>query len=225
MKVLIVDDNRQVLETLMDYLEVKGITCDCAWNGEAALEILKQQRFDVIVMDIMMPKMDGIAAVTALRNQLNLTTPILFLTARDALDDKTAAYQAGGDDYLIKPFVIDELILRLQALCRRGEPKDTNQLALGGLTYKSQSDQFYCHQQPLELGRIQSRILQLLLQQQPAVVSRQHLIDTVWADEEPDSDALKSHIYALRQTLKKHTDNTIPTLSTVHGKGYKLELV
>ncbi len=119
MKILIVDDNHQIVETIADYLELEGMTVDCAYHGQAALTFVENNHYDVIIMDIMMPKIDGIAAVQKIRNEIYCGTPILFLTAKDTLEDKVAAFKAGGDDYLLKPFAMEELCLRLYALANR----------------------------------------------------------------------------------------------------------
>ncbi|MGS0727968.1 response regulator transcription factor, partial [Shewanella sp. 0m-11] len=120
MKVLIVDDSHNLSETIADYLELEGMVIDCAYHGEAAINLLSENSYDVIIMDIMMPKLDGISAVRKLREDLYCNTPILFLTAKDSLEDKVAAFKAGGDDYLLKPFAMEELSLRLHALSNRG---------------------------------------------------------------------------------------------------------
>ncbi|WP_221800943.1 response regulator transcription factor [Oceanobacter mangrovi] len=220
MKVLIVDDNRQVLSTLLDYLEVSGIEADCAYHGEAALQRLREESFDVIVMDIMMPRLDGIETVRALRSEMKVATPLLFLTARDSLDDKTAAYQAGGDDYLIKPFAMEELVMRLQALHRRGAPRSMSLLSAGDLQFDTRTGQLSRAGQPIRLSRIQTDIVRLLLEQFPQLVSRQQIIERVWGEDEPDSDALRSHMYGVRQAL--HKSFAAARLITVHGKGYRL---
>lgn len=133
MKILVVEDNQQIMETLCDFLEFKGHQVDCAYHGEAALTMLQQQRFDIIIMDIMMPKLDGIQTVNKLRHQLHINTPILFLTARDTLDDKLAAFAAGGDDYLVKPFgsfvsAIREIESKSLEVCQKMQTRGVNEL-------------------------------------------------------------------------------------------------
>lgn len=135
MKILVVEDNQQIMETICDFLELKGHQVDCAYHGEAALTILQQQHFNIIIMDIMMPKLDGVQTVTKLRRDYHVNTPILFLTARDHLDDKLAAFEAGGDDYLIKPFAMEELLVRLEALSKRGLRQDVQLLQVGELSF------------------------------------------------------------------------------------------
>ena len=222
MKVLLVDDNQQVMETLTDYLELAGVQVDCAYNGVSALSMLKQQSFDVIVMDIMMPKLDGISTVQQIRQELLCQTPVLFLTAKDGLVDKEAAFEAGGDDYLVKPFALKELQLRLEALSKRGMRQDLSTLVLGDLTFDLQSLSASKGDRPLKLSRIQLQILKVLLQKSPAVVSRQYLTEQIWGDEEPASDVLRSHVYAIRNQLSPQQER--PVLETLHGQGYKLVL-
>ena len=132
MKILVVEDSPQVAETVMDYLELAGHRVDCAYHGQAALQLLAEQRFDVIIMDVMMPRLDGLRTVERLRSD-GIATPVLFLTARDSLDDKLAGFKAGGDDYLVKPFAMEELEVRLQALALRGPRSDMGALAFGEL--------------------------------------------------------------------------------------------
>ncbi|PJG60708.1 response regulator transcription factor [Aeromonas cavernicola] len=219
MKILVVEDNPQVAETIMDYLELAGHQLDCAYHGQAALQLLAEQRFDVIIMDVMMPRLDGLSAVTRLREQ-GIATPVLFLTARDSLDDKLAGFRAGGDDYLIKPFAMEELEVRLQALALRGPRGNIGAICVGELTLDHSRGQATRAGIPLKLGKIPFQILTLLVRRAPAIVSRQELLDSVWGDEEPDSDALRSHIYALRNALDKPF--ATPMLETLHGQGYRL---
>ncbi len=220
MRVLVVEDNQQVMETLTDYLELEGHLVDCAYNGVMALQIMEQQQFDVIIMDIMMPKLDGIATVQVLRQQQQLTTPILFLTAKDSIDDKVAAFESGGDDYLVKPFAMKELMLRLDALCKRGNRQDVGQLQVGELLFDTQNNQVFRSGKLIKLSKLQQKILRLLMQKHPAMVSRQQIIDSIWGDEEPSSDALRSHIYAIRTALDQGFSHSV--LETVHGQGYRL---
>ncbi|MFQ2026558.1 response regulator transcription factor [Aeromonas veronii] len=219
MKILVVEDNPQVAETIMDYLELAGHRLDCAYHGQAALQLLEDQRFDVIIMDVMMPRLDGLSTVARLREQ-GIATPVLFLTARDSLEDKLAGFKAGGDDYLVKPFAMEELEVRLQALSLRGPRGDVGAISFGDLTVDVANGRATRAGEPLKLGKIPFQILALLARRAPAIVSRQEVLDTVWGDEEPDSDALRSHIYALRNALDKPFPT--PMLETLHGQGYRL---
>ncbi len=221
MKILLVDDNHNVAETIADYLELEGITIDCAYHGEAALRLIETNHYDVIVLDIMMPKLDGISTVKKLRDDYLCGTPILFLTAKQGLDDKIAAFTAGGDDYLLKPFAMQELSLRLHALANRGPRQDIGVLKFADITLDVKTEQVERQGQQIKLSRIQTRILKLLMKRAPAIVSRVEVIESVWGDEPPGSDALRSHIYGLRTALDKGFSES--RLETIHGQGYRLK--
>ncbi|HIF9384562.1 TPA: response regulator transcription factor [Photobacterium damselae] len=221
MKVLIVDDNHNIAETIADYLELEGMTIDCAYHGEAALNLVKENHYDVIIMDIMMPKLDGINAVKKLREEQFCNTPILFLTAKDQLEDKIAAFKAGGDDYLLKPFAMEELCLRLYALSNRGPRQDIGELKFADITISTRTDEVKRAETEIKLSRIQLKILKLLMRQAPSIVSRQEVIESIWGDETPSSDALRSHIYGLRNALDKGFETS--RLETIHGQGYRIK--
>lgn len=221
MKVLIVDDNFNVAETIADYLGLADITVDFAYNGQAAIQLLESERFDVIIMDIMMPKLDGIATVAKLRDELRCATPILFLTAKDSLADKVAAFKAGGDDYLLKPFAMEELLLRIQALASRGLRQNVAELGFADITIDSKSELVSRAGKAIKLSRIQFRILHLLVKKAPQIVTREEVISAIWGDMPPSSDALRSHIYSLRTALNSGFSDS--RLETVHGQGYRIK--
>ncbi|OEF18848.1 response regulator transcription factor [Aliivibrio logei] len=221
MKVLIVEDNHHVAETIADYLELVGIDIDCAYHGVAAIEILKNQSFDAIVMDIMMPKLDGISTVQALRNDYACSTPIIFLTAKDTLEDKIHAFEAGGDDYLVKPFAMEELHIRLLALSKRGKRTDVGKLTFEDMEMDIKAGTLSRQQQLIKLAPIQLKIIALLMKKAPDIVSKNELTEHIWGDELPSSDALRSHLYTIRNAIDKGFDT--PRLETIHGKGYRLK--
>ncbi|PSV03402.1 DNA-binding response regulator [Photobacterium leiognathi subsp. mandapamensis] len=221
MKILIVDDNYQIVETISDYLELENNIVDCAYHGEGALKLIEDNHYDVIIMDIMMPKIDGISAVEKIRADLLCGTPILFLSAKDTLDDKIAAFKAGGDDYLLKPFAMEELCLRIQALANRGQRKDIGILSFADIQINNQTDEVRRDDQAIKLSRIQLKILKLLIRQAPNIVTRQQIMETIWGDESPCSDALRSHIYGLRNAIDKGFSES--RLETIHGQGYRIK--
>ncbi|WP_305423902.1 response regulator transcription factor [Photobacterium leiognathi] len=221
MKILIVDDNYQIVETISDYLELENNIVDCAYHGEGALKLIEDNHYDVIIMDIMMPKIDGISAVEKIRADLLCGTPILFLSAKDTLDDKIAAFKVGGDDYLLKPFAMEELCLRIQALANRGQRKDIGILSFADIQINNQTDEVRRDDQVIKLSRIQLKILKLLIRQAPNIVTRQQIMETIWGDESPCSDALRSHIYGLRNAIDKGFSES--RLETIHGQGYRIK--
>lgn len=220
MRVLVVDDDVDILSTLADQLELKGVEADFASSGRQAVSLALAQRYDVIVLDVMMPGGDGFSACQQIRAG-GCTSPILFLTARDALDDKTEGFDAGGDDYLVKPFAMEELMLRIRALSRRVSKANLSNLVLGDLTLNLEQAVALRAGQELKLNPIQFRILKTLMLAAPRVVSRDELEEEVWQHGEvPDSDALRSHLYQLRRILDKPFANAM--LETVRGQGYRL---
>ena len=172
-------------------------------------------------MDITMPRLDGISAVKAIRSELALNTPILFLTARDAIQDKEAAFGAGGDDYLVKPFSLRELVLRLDALVSRGQRATSKNLQAGELSYDLYSHKVYRQGNALKLTKKQTQIVHLLMRQHPKPVTKAQILQTLWGDEEPESDALRSHMYMLRNAIDKPYEHKM--LVTEYGQGYRLD--
>ncbi|MDN2660108.1 MULTISPECIES: response regulator transcription factor [Neptunomonas] len=219
MLVLVADDDIDILTTIADQLELHGIDVDCAKNGNQALTLSQSQHYDVIVLDIMMPGRDGLSTCQALRHE-GCTTPILFLTARDTLDDKITGFSTGADDYLVKPFAMKELVYRIKALSQRVSRQHVRTLKYGELELDVEQGSASRAGHPLKLNALQFRLLRLLVSQAPNIVSRQRMEQTLWQDEPPDSDALRSHLYQLRQIIDKPF--TYPMLETIRGMGYRL---
>ena len=201
MHILIVEDTFSVAETIADYLELEGMTIDFAYHGESALKLVEDNHYDVIIMDVMMPKMDGITAVKKLRGELLCNTPIIFLTAKDQIEDKIASFKAGGDDYLVKPFALEELSLRIHALVMRGVRQDIGQLSFAGIRVDVKNGEVSCDGKIIKVSPIQLTILKVLIKKAPSIVTRQEVNQAIWGDQPPSSDALRSHIYSLRSKL------------------------
>lgn len=221
LRILLIEDEPALAQNILDYLSLCGHQTDYAADGKLGLQLALDERFDVIVLDLMLPKLDGLSLCQQFRAQSNVHTPVLMLTARDTLDDKIAGFGVGADDYLTKPFALTELMLRCQALARRAEPQQYN-LHIGPLQLDRRSHQAFRDGKLLALNPSCFALLQLLAEQYPALVSRQQLIDKLWPDEPPDSDTLKSHIYLLRQQLDKPFASAM--LHTVHGVGFVLKI-
>lgn len=222
MLILIVEDNPDLVANLVDFLEVRGHTVDIAYNGYSGLGFALDNSYDAIVLDLMLPGIDGLEVCAKLR-AAGRRVPILMLTARDSLEDKLDGFASGADDYLIKPFALQELEARLLVLARRGQGADGGQghlLQVGDLTLDTTVWRVTRAGQPLDLPPIPLKLLELLLRRAPQVVSRAELERCVWGDSPPDSDALRSHLHQLRNLIDKPFPQ--PLLHTVRGFGYRL---
>lgn len=220
MRILVIEDNRDILANVLDYLQLKGFTVDCAQDGLSGLHLATTGHYDLIVLDIMLPGMDGHQVCQRLRDDGNSEVPILMLTARDALDDRLKGLRSGADDYLIKPFALSELVARIEAILRRSQGSRKRQLKVADLVYDL--DTLYVSRagQALKLNPLGLKLLAVLMQKSPAVVRREVLEEALWGDDCPDSDSLRSHIHQLRQVLDKPFGT--PLLHTLHGVGYRL---
>lgn len=220
MKILIVEDNRDIAANIADYFESRGHEMDFADDGLRGRELALDGDHDVIVLDLMLPRLDGLSLCRQLRDQHGLSTPVLMLTARDQLDDKLEGFGAGADDYLVKPFSLPELEVRLNALVRRAAQGHDRELTVADLTFNTDTLEVRRKGQVLDINPTQRRILELLMRQSPGVVSRGQIERQVWQNTPPDNDTLRTHIYALRNVIDKPFDEKL--LHTVHGTGYRL---
>ncbi|MEL6366715.1 MAG: response regulator transcription factor [Pseudomonadota bacterium] len=220
-RILVIEDNYDIAEMVCDYLESQQHEVDYAADGLGGLHLALNESFDVIVLDLMLPGMDGMTVCRRLRRDANITTPILMLTARDTLDDKIAGLDAGADDYVVKPFELEELDARLRALQRRaGGHMAPSLLSVGDLTLDTGTMQVTRAGQSVSVTPIGLKLLIALLQASPKVVTRRDLEHAVWEDASPDSDALRSHLYNLRKAIDKPFPK--PIMHTVAGVGYRL---
>ena len=223
--ILLVEDHRDLAETISMTLEAAGFVIDYAADGLQALQLATSQVFDAIILDVMLPGIDGFTVCRRLRSEFSLDTPILMLTARDQIDDKLEGFEHGADDYLVKPFVMAELQARVTALVnrKRGEIASTN-ITVRDLTLDTRTRQVTRGGKDIVLSPTGFRILRILLRESPAVVTREALENELWGDDVPDSDALRSHIYILRKAIDRPFEDTSGSLiKTVKGVGLKLE--
>jgi DNA-binding response OmpR family regulator len=219
--ILLIEDEPALARNMLDFLALSGHQTDYARDGRHGLQLALAGHYDLIVLDLMLPKLDGLTLCRQLRAQAPAQTPVLMLTARDTLDDKLQGFAAGADDYLTKPFALAELLARCEALGRRRQPADYC-LQIGPLQLDRRRHQAWRDGLPLVLNPTCFRLLQMLAEHYPALVSRQQLSDSLWPDEPPDSDSLRSHLYLLRQQLDKPFAGTM--LHTVHGVGVQLRV-
>ena len=219
--VLLIEDNRDIAEMVGSYLEVRGYELDYAADGVTGLHLAVVNDYDAIVLDLMLPGMDGLSVCRKLREEARRDTPLLMLTARDTQQDKISGLDAGADDYLVKPFDIRELEARLRALVRRRRGSiASDTLRVADLSLDTGTLEVQRGGRRLTLTPIALKMLTVLMRASPRVVSRMDLEREVWGDLLPDSDTLRSHLYTLRKTIDKPFDR--PLLHTVHGAGYRL---
>lgn len=206
-KVLLVEDDIDLALTIVDHLELENIQCDHASNGVQGLSLINTNNYHVVLLDINLPKMDGLSVCQKLRENSN-DTPIIMLTARDTLSDKVAGFDAGTDDYLVKPFEIEELLMRVHALSRRRSGQMSH-LTLEHLVLNIKQRSASYSGQAIKLTPITCKLLEKLLREDEKPVARAELMDTVWGDEQPDSNSLKVHIHHLRKQLEKAQANLV----------------
>ncbi len=185
MRILVIEDNRDILANVLDYLELKGFVVDCAQDGLSGLHLAATAHYDLIVLDIMLPGIDGYQVCKRLREDAGRDTPIIMLTARDALDDRLQGLKSGADDYLIKPFALSELVARIEAVLRRSQGTRKQKLQVGDLQYDLDTLQATRAGQPLRLNPIGHKLLAILMQKSPAVVRREQLEEALWGDDVP----------------------------------------
>ncbi|MBB4863605.1 DNA-binding response OmpR family regulator [Pseudomonas nitritireducens] len=220
MRILLVEDNRDILANMADYLGLKGYTVDCAQDGLSGLHLAATAHYDLIVLDVMLPGLDGFTLCRRLREDARRDTPVIMLTARDQLDDRLQGFRSGADDYLLKPFALSELAARIEAVLRRSQGGGRRELQVADLSYNLDTLEVSRAGKPLKLNPIGLKLLAVLMQKSPHVVRRDVLEEAVWGDDCPDSDSLRSHVHQLRQVIDKPFGSSL--LHTVHGVGYKL---
>jgi DNA-binding response OmpR family regulator len=219
--ILLVEDNRGIAEMVGEFLERRGFSVDYASDGVTGLHLAVTNSYDVVVLDLMLPGMDGLDLCRKLRHDAKKSTPVLMLTARDTLDDKLVGLDAGADDYLVKPFEIRELEARVRALIRRDRRQvSTEVLRVADLVLDTATLRATRSGRDLVLSPIGIRLLTILMRESPRVVSRRDIEREVWGDLLPDSDTLRSHLYNLRKVIDKPFDK--PLLHTIHSAGYRL---
>ena len=218
---LLVEDNRSLSEVVGEYFENKGFGVDYAGDGIDGYRLATQNSYDIIVLDLNLPRMDGLQVCQKLRSEGKKSTPVLMLTARDAVSDKVLGLEAGADDYLIKPFAIQELEARVRALIRRERRQvSTEVYKVADLILDTGSLRATRASQELVLSPIALRLLGILMRESPRVVTRRDIEREIWGDELPESDTLRSHLYNLRKSVDRGFDKQL--LHTVQTAGYRI---
>jgi DNA-binding response OmpR family regulator len=218
MRVLLVEDHAPLAENVAEYLTLHGFEVDFAYDGATALQLATAHSYDAIVLDLTLPKLDGIEVCRRLRQDLAVPAAILMLTARDALADKLTGFNSGADDYLTKPFELDELRVRLHAIARRART-DATLLRVADLEFDTGRRVVKRANSALKLSPTGLRILEILMRRTPNVVSRQELLYRLWGENPPEAEsALRVHLHSLRNAIDRPFDT--PLLHTVSGVGY-----
>ncbi|MDQ7017026.1 MAG: response regulator transcription factor [Gammaproteobacteria bacterium] len=220
MKILVIEDNPDILANMVDYLDEQGYLTDPAQDGISGLHFAVTRPYDLIILDLMLPGIDGLTLCKRLRNDAHIQTPIIMVTARDTLTDKLLGFESGADDYLVKPFSLVELEARIKAILKRGKNNNNSLLSVADLSFNPQTFEVQRNQQPIKLNPIALKLLEALMRASPHVLKREQLEDEIWGDNPCDSDALKTHIHHLRQAIDKPFK--YPLLHTIRKIGYRL---
>ena len=219
-RVLVVEDNIDIASLLVDFFNEQGHVADFAHDGITALNLLRHNDYDALILDLALPGMDGLELCRQIRGVLNQSLPVLMLTARDQLVDKLTGFEAGADDYLVKPFDLAEVYARIHALWRRSKLSHRKQLQVGDLSLDVATLTIERSGREIRLNPVRLKILRLLMENTHRVVSRSEIESYVWGEDLTESDALRTHLCAIRQAIDKPFGT--PLLHTVHSLGYRL---
>jgi DNA-binding response OmpR family regulator len=215
MRILIVEDDAELSVSIAEFLELQGAECDFAYNGLSGVKLAMDSSFDVILLDLMLPKLNGFDACTELRRR-GCSTPVLMLTAMGTTEDQLGGFNAGVDDYVVKPCPMPLLWARINSLYRRAKNQRAMQ-ELGPLKIDIESRELKREGQVIALTPTEWRILEILLQYSPKVISRADIEQSVWPNQEPDQGRLNVHLHALRKAVDKPF--SYPLIKTVTGLG------
>ncbi len=223
MRILVCEDEISIAKALKVMLEKNKYTVDIVFDGLEALNYIQNNNYDVLVLDIMMPKMDGIELLKTIRNK-NINTPVLFLSAKSQINDKVLGLEMGADDYLTKPFSSSELLARIKALSRRSNFYTSSILKLGNTTLDLNTYNLSSLDKQSKLNNKEFQLLELFFKNPEKVFSSEHLMDKVWdIDSIADIDVVWTYIGFLRKKLKEINSNL--EIKTIRGVGYCLKQI
>lgn len=220
LQLLLVEDDLDLAKAIIDYLALEDISCDHAANGLSGYHLIETHHYDVVILDLNLPKLNGLEVCEKIRAQ-GIDVPILMLTARDTLDDKLTGFSKGADDYLVKPFAMEELIVRAQVLSRRRSGQ-VSKLTIEDVELDIQDKSATRAGKALKLSPTGIKLLECMMRESPNTVSREKLMQAVWGDEQPDSNSLKVHMFNLRKAVDGGND--IKLIQTVPGHGFAFKL-
>ncbi len=203
MKILLVEDDKYISKNIKEYLEQNFFTVDVSDDGESGYHLAKIKKYDLIILDIMLPKKDWLQVCKELRS-IGISTPIIMLTARDSIEDKVKWLESGADDYVVKPFALKEILARINALIRRAQYDNQNiqEITVDDLTVNLQTKQVSRQGKLIHLTKKQFQILEYLIRNENNVVSKQEMIENIWwINEDRRSDVIRSHMQMLREKI------------------------
>lgn len=223
MRILLVEDDENLCYTLQYQLEQEGFLVDTCMDGEDALFFIRERVHDLILLDRMLPSMDGISVLKALRRE-KIFTPVIFLTALSSLQDKITGLDCGADDYMVKPFAFEELMARIRCLSRRPQKwEGSSVISLGDISFDPDQKKLFCHTKECSLSKKEGALMEIFLRNPGQILPRQTLLSRVWGpDSEVEDGNLDNYIYFLRRRLRS-VDNRLE-LKAVRGVGYQLEV-
>lgn len=222
MRLLLIEDELKLANSLTKVLQGQGYAVDVFHDGQLGYIQAATETYDIIVLDIGLPSMDGLEVCTALRQE-GIDTPILMLTARDATDDKIQGLDGGADDYLVKPFQVDELLARLRSMLRRGK-SDPVILKVGDLELNPATKQVTRQDQVIELSAREYALLEFFMRHPKHILSKQQILDHVWGGEvDPFSNVIDVYMGYLRNKIDRPFPNSVALITTIKGLGYKID--
>lgn len=220
MRILLAEDERDLNRIVAQKLKSDGYSVDCCYDGEEAIDILSYTEYDAVILDIMMPKADGFAVLRSLRDA-NHTTPVLFLTARDSIEDRVKGLDSGANDYLVKPFSLEELSARVRVMTRTAVGRVSNVLSAADLTLDSAAHRVQRGGRTIELSAKEFALLEYLLHNKGTVLSREKIENHIWNfDYEGGTNVVDVYIRYLRKKIDDGQEHKL--IHTVRGKGYVL---
>jgi len=220
-RVLVVEDHIALAQNMVDYFDGSNLEIDFASDGLTALQLLSMNDYDVVVLDLGLPGVDGYDICTRLRQDLSSSTPVIIMSAEGQIASKERCFDLGADDYLVKPFKLKELELRIFALHRRASQSNTATIKVGSLTYDPGTLSLKLSGEgDIELNGKAAEILEVVMRKHPNYASYKDLRYQVWGGRDIGTNVIRTHIYSLRKQITEHSST--PVIETLHGKGVRL---
>lgn len=225
MRILVIEDEHKIAQFVKTGLELETWTVDLAFDGEIGLDLATTEKYDVIVLDLLLPKISGLELLKTLRKDEQNHTPVLVLTAKGSTDDKVECLNAGADDCLVKPFVFAELIARIRALSRRPQQQIETKLKIDNLVLDTLRHEVYRGKKKILLSKREYLLLEFLIKHKGQAKSKDEIIQSVWSyDDDVLPNTVEVYINYLREKIDKPFANEKLIIKTVRGFGYKIDI-